>query len=323
MNSHGESDHSLHAVIAVAPLPSKFDPVTKDQAYSTNTTIMVRWTDPAGEVEPILGYRLLMTDTVTEVNTTEYDNPTNEDHREKHVTGLVPGRRYEFRILGYNFNGAGEQWSDAVTFRSCTVPVDVPIPTVTEYTTTYFAFAWNPPGYDGGCEVTLYELLVDDKATGNMEVAYTGLPHIREATVFPPTANLGESFRYMLRATNHIGSTTSLVGYALFAQVPLAPVTGPTSDASITNRERIAAVWTGIPVSDNGGSEILGYQLERDDGAGGDFIVLVGEGIDGAEEYLKLSYTAYEGIVEGVTYRYRYRGKNAAGWGPYSPVTHL
>lgn len=66
---------------------------------------MVRWSDPVGETEPILGYKLLMTDTVTEVNTTEYDNPTNEDLREKHVTGLVPGRRYEFRILGYNFNG--------------------------------------------------------------------------------------------------------------------------------------------------------------------------------------------------------------------------
>ena len=83
VNSHGESDYSLQAVIAAAPLPSKFDAVLKDQAYSSNTTIMVRWSDPAGEVEPILGYRLLMTDTVTEVNTTVYDNPTNEDLREK------------------------------------------------------------------------------------------------------------------------------------------------------------------------------------------------------------------------------------------------
>lgn len=105
--------------------------------------------------------------------------------------------------------------------------------------------------------------------------------------------------------------------------MPLAPLTGPTSDATVTNRERIKADWTGIPVSNNGGSEILGYQLERDDGAGGEFIVLTGEGVEGAEDYLKLSFTAYQGIVEGVTYRYRYRGKNAAGWGPYSPVTHL
>jgi len=203
------------------------------------------------------------------------------------------------------------------------VPVGVPIPTLTEWTTTYFSFAWPTPDHDGGCEVTAYELLVDNKVTGQLEVAYTGLPHIRVAQFFPPASTLGQSFRYMLRATNHIGSTLSLVGYALFASVPSAPVAGPSSDASITNKERIAATWSAIPASSNGGSEILGYQLEQDDGAGGDFVVLTGEGVAGAEDYLKLSYTAYAGIVEGVTYRFRYRGKNAAGWGPYSPITHL
>ena len=113
INSHGVSEYSLQLIVSTAPLPSKFSVVIKDQVYSSTTTIMVRWSDPAGEVEPILGYRLLMTDMNTnqsaaEINTTVYDNPTNEDVREKHVTGLTPGGLYEFRVLGYNFNGAGE-----------------------------------------------------------------------------------------------------------------------------------------------------------------------------------------------------------------------
>jgi len=127
----------------------------------------------------------------------------------------------------------------------------------------------------------------------------------------------------MLRATNEISSTASLVGYALFAAVPSAPAAGPSSDASITNKARIAATWSAIPTADNGGSEILGYQLEIDDGAGGNFSALTGEGVAGVEDYLKLSYTVYSGIAEGTYYRFRYRGKNAAGWGPYSPITHL
>ena len=57
-NGYGTSEPSEELVIAVAPLPSKFDSVSKDQFYSTDTTIMVRWTDPAGEVEEILGYSL-------------------------------------------------------------------------------------------------------------------------------------------------------------------------------------------------------------------------------------------------------------------------
>jgi len=39
----------------------------------------------------------------------------------------------------------------------------------------------------------------------------------------------------MLTATNNIGTSTSVVGYVLFASVPLTPAAGPVSDPSLTN----------------------------------------------------------------------------------------
>ena len=48
---------AVELVASIAPLPSKLDPVEKDQAYSSSTSIMVRWATPSDQ-EPIIGYRL-------------------------------------------------------------------------------------------------------------------------------------------------------------------------------------------------------------------------------------------------------------------------
>lgn len=127
----------------------------------------------------------------------------------------------------------------------------------------------------------------------------------------------------MLRATNEIGSTTSLVGYALFAAVPDTPASGPATDPSITDKTRIKADWAKIVSPNDGGSEVLSYQLEMDDGEGGDFVVLVGGGASEDEYFLKLTYTVYSGISEGSTYRFRYRSLNSVGWSDYSPITYI
>jgi hypothetical protein len=128
VNEYGNSDYSEELILSVAPLPSKLDPVTKAQAYSSDTSTMVRWVDPGTDTEPILGYRLQLTDQVTEARTIIYDNPTNPNVLEFLASGLVKGRSYGFEVLAINFNGASEIWSDVASFRACTVPVNVPLP---------------------------------------------------------------------------------------------------------------------------------------------------------------------------------------------------
>jgi hypothetical protein len=134
----------------------------------------------------------------------------------------------------------------------------------------------------------------------------------------------GSNFKYQLKAINSIGSTSSLVGQALFATIPDAPVAGPVSDASVTNKQRIKVTWAVITGAANGASEILSYELSMDDGAGGDFVALTA---NNGTEYLKLTYTVFERlnikIVEGVTYRFQYRSRNAVGWSNYSPVSYI
>jgi hypothetical protein len=72
-------------------------------------------------------------------------------------------------------------------------------------------------------------------------------------------------------------------------------------------------------VSADGGSEILSYSLEIDDGEGGDFKPVVGY----SSVYLLQTFGITDQIEKGTVYRLRYRVKNAIGWSDYSPLAYI
>jgi len=146
---------------------------------------------------------------------------------------------------------------------------------------------------------------------------------VTSAPILLGAAYRGQYHRFMLRATNEIGSTTSQVGYALFAAVPDTPLTGPATDPAVTDRARITVDWAKIVSPNDGGSEVLSYQLAIDDGFGGDFTILAGGDATEEDYFLRLTYTVYAGIEEGTTYRFRYRSLNSVGWSEYSPITYI
>jgi hypothetical protein len=71
----------------------------------------------------------------------------------------------------------------------------------------------------------------------------------------------------------------------------------------------------------NGGSAILGYDLWRDDGHGGDMVTIYGAKAATVDIRI-LHYTDYL-VSKGTTYRYKYRARNINGWGDFSGVSYL
>jgi len=100
----------------------------------------------------------------------------------------------------------------------------------------------------------------------------------------------------------------------LLASVPAAPTDVPVSDASITSDTTIRVTYATPTPPVNGGSDLLSYALQMDDGLGGDFVTLVGF----SPHSMVTHYTVSAGIVKGRVHRFRYRAKNSVGWGPYS-----
>jgi hypothetical protein len=72
-------------------------------------------------------------------------------------------------------------------------------------------------------------------------------------------------------------------------------------------------------VTVDGGSAVLSYSLEVDDGMGGDFIALYGVSTNS----LSLTYTFINGVSRGLTFRARYRARNAVGWSDYSSTGYI
>lgn len=102
------------------------------------------------------------------------------------------------------------------------------------------------------------------------------------------------------------------------AAVPGTPPSEPIQDFSQTSSLQITVTYGALTTDDEtGGSDILGYDLWRDDGNNGDFYDMFE-----SENILGLSYTDID-VVPGNTYRYKYRARNANGYGPFSDVGYM
>ncbi len=76
---------------------------------------------------------------------------------------------------------------------------------------------------------------------------------------------------------------------------------------------------TELTTSQNGGTDILGYQMQIDDGNNGPYTTVLG----GSENTLDTYVTVTKGIVKGLVYRVRYRAVNSIGPGPWSDVSYI
>jgi hypothetical protein len=69
-----------------------------------------------------------------------------------------------------------------------------------------------------------------------------------------------------------------------------------------TDNTKITVFFGPQPASQNGGSDILSYELQIDNGKGGNFVSLIGLNRDSLETV----FTVSTGIVTGEMYRFRY-----------------
>lgn len=78
--------------------------------------------------------------------------------------------------------------------------------------------------------------------------------------------------------------------------------------------------WAQLGDPENGGATILSYHLQYDDSsAGATWTDLSGLLIDD----LRLAWGVTNSIQKGHSYLFRYRAKNAHGWGPFSQTLSL
>lgn len=143
-------------------------------------------------------------------------------------------------------------------------------------------------------------------------------PTLRSLTITDlPVGVVGQKMRIQVKAKNKAGLyAESDVLEVVVAGVPSTPLSAPLEDTTVTSKSTVGMTYS---APDNQGSAILSYEVQIDDGLGGSFISFAGT----TSNHLELSAETSSGIVQGRTYRVRYRARNVNGRSGFSPIASI
>jgi len=316
--------------VAIVDKPAASSLIQKNMEYSSRTSLSIEWSavaavagqSPGGD---ILGYVLQATDP-TNGTTWEAFNGVElglRDQTRASVLWLTTGRAYQFAVVAHNFNGAGTS-SETVELYSCVLPSQFSAPYRIGSSATSLEIGWTPPEDSGGCAITGYAVFKDDgtgagtfeEANSVNDPAVRNQPGLNSMTITTFDAeDTGQGFVIYLVAYTEAGdSIESEHATITLGDVPDKPSNAPYKDSAASSGSRLLIRYDALAESANGGLALESYSLEIDDGVGGEFSILTGF----TTASLATSHLVTTGISQGLSYRVRYRAKNAYGWSEYS-----
>lgn len=162
------------------------------------------------------------------------------------------------------------------TYYACSAPsgFDTPYYIASSEITKTIEIGWSMPSQEGGCAVLGYRIFINDGNDGALDSEVTAMadrnPNLNSFAIDMTAGTVGLIYKFKVRAENINNDfiDTNALSVAL-ASLPSKPLTPPTSDPSVTNMFTLGVYIDIFTSAENGGSEILNYQIYWDDGARG------------------------------------------------------
>lgn len=275
---------------------------------STEDSITIQWTKPRTDGgSPIQGYNVEKR-VVGEMQWSRANHGNIRDTTYR-VINLIEHQIYEFRAAAVNLAGQGP-WSDpsenikCISFRAPKITSDLSIRDMTvmageEFTITVPFIASPQPKtqwWVGPNEIfpdSRIQFLLDAKSSTS---AYVNKKSKRS-----------DSGKYTIKLTNSEGADSGTCK-VLVVDVP-APPQGPLDISDITP-ETCSLAWR--PPSDDGGSPVTNYQVERQDVASGMWIKICA--------FVRGTHYEVMGLELNKSYKFRIRAENQ--YGLSEPLEH-
>ena len=181
----------------------------------TKDSITIRWERPANDGgNDINGYHIER----REKRSVRWVRCTKElvsDLRYK-ISNLVEGNFYEFRVTAENQAGAGPTSSSSQLIQ-CREPVSTPgvpgVIRVVDTTRTTVAISWSPPTFDGGANLSGYNVytrlnpvpIMETEAAEETEFAKMNIDLVKACTWIIPNLTPGADYQIRLCAVNSAG----------------------------------------------------------------------------------------------------------------------
>ena len=83
---------------------------------------------------------------------------------------------------------------------------------------------------------------------------------------------IGLIYKFKIKAENYAGTVDTNALSVVLASLPSKPTNAPTSDLDITNESTLGIQIDLFTDTNNGGSPILNYEIQYDDGDRGNFV---------------------------------------------------
>eukprot|EP00061_Rhincodon_typus_P018657 g47915.t1 len=181
---------------------------------------------------------------------------------------------------------------------------------IDDVTADSIIISWNPPEYDGGCQINNYMVEKRDTSTTVWQIVSAT---VARTTIKAARLKTGTEYQFRIAAENRYGKSSYLTSESVVAQYPYK-TPGPPGTPFITNitKDSMVVQWN-EPVND-GGSRVLGYHLERKE--------------RNSILWMKLNKTIISdtklkstNLEEGIEYEYRVYAENIVGIGKPSKVS--
>uniref|UniRef100_A0A3B4TAJ3 Titin n=1 Tax=Seriola dumerili TaxID=41447 RepID=A0A3B4TAJ3_SERDU len=130
---------------------------------------------------------------------------------------------------------------------------------IEEVSSNYVTLSWEPPEYTGGCQINNYIVEKRDTTTTAWQIVSAT---IARTTIKVTNLKTGVEYQFRVSAENRYGKSSAIVSAAVVAQYPFSEPAAPgTPIISAATKDNMVVEWK--PPTNNGGSPILGYHLER------------------------------------------------------------
>uniref|UniRef100_A0A8C5DVT1 Titin n=1 Tax=Gouania willdenowi TaxID=441366 RepID=A0A8C5DVT1_GOUWI len=181
---------------------------------------------------------------------------------------------------------------------------------IEEVSSDYVCLAWEPPSYTGGCQINNYIVEKRDTTTTAWQIVSAT---IARTTIKVTKLKTGIEYQFRVSAENRYGKSSPIISPAVIAQYPFTEPSAPgTPTVSTATKDNMVVEWK-TPIN-NGGSQILGYNLERKE--------------KNSVLWTKLNKflipdTRFKTVdlEEGIEYEFRVYAENLAGLSPVSKVS--
>lgn len=177
--------------------------------------------------------------------------------------------------------------------------------TATAVSSSQINLSWNPPSNNGGSPITGYKIYRGTTSGGE---GATPVATVSGSTLTYTDSGLtnGQTYYYTVKAVNSVGTSAASNEASATPAAPATVPAAPTGLGAIAlSSSQISLSWSAP--TDNGGSPITGYEIERSANGGSTWTTIVPNTGSTATTY------SDAGLAHSTTYTYRVFAINSVG----------